>query len=143
VYGGGEVRQRLNDATAIGYSIRAAAGQSANLFELQNSSATVLTSFNSTGAIATFAGFADGTNIAVGTTTGTKIGTATTQKIAFFNSTPITQPSATGVTTGFTANASANAVFNESTWTGNVGTKAYTVSDIVAHLKNLGLIASS
>jgi hypothetical protein len=33
----------------------------------------------------------DGANIVVGSTTGTKIGTATTQKLAFFNSTPIVQ----------------------------------------------------
>ena len=32
-------------------------------------------------------------NIVLGTTTGTKIGTATTQKLAFYNSTPIVQPS--------------------------------------------------
>ena len=36
----------------------------------------------------------DGANLAVGTTTGTKIGTATTQKLAFFNATPVVQPSA-------------------------------------------------
>lgn len=36
--------------------------------------------------------FADtGKNIAFGTTTGTKIGTATNQKLAFYNSTPIVQ----------------------------------------------------
>ena len=34
----------------------------------------------------------DGTNMAFGTTTGTRIGTATTQKLAFYNNTPITQP---------------------------------------------------
>lgn len=34
---------------------------------------------------------ADAINIALGTTTGTKIGTATSQKIAFFNATPVTQ----------------------------------------------------
>lgn len=34
----------------------------------------------------------EGGNIALGTTTGTKIGTATSQKLAFFNATPITQP---------------------------------------------------
>ena len=33
----------------------------------------------------------DGKNIDLGTTTGTKIGTATTQKLAFYNSTPIVQ----------------------------------------------------
>ena len=38
---------------------------------------------------------ADAINIAVNTTTGTKIGTATTQKLAFFNSTPIVQPANT------------------------------------------------
>lgn len=81
-------------------------------------------------------------NLVFGTTTGTKIGTASTQKISFWNATPIVQPSSTGELTGFTANASANATFNESTWTGNVGTTAYTVSDIVKHLKNSGLIAS-
>lgn len=37
----------------------------------------------------------DGANVAVGSTTGTKIGTATTQKLAFFNSTPIVQPANT------------------------------------------------
>jgi hypothetical protein len=36
----------------------------------------------------------DANNIAVGTTTGTKIGTATTQKIGFFNKTPVVQPTA-------------------------------------------------
>lgn len=35
----------------------------------------------------------DGTNIVVGSTTGTKIGTATSQKLGFYNATPVTQPS--------------------------------------------------
>lgn len=35
---------------------------------------------------------ADGVDIAVGTSTGTKIGTATSQKLALFNATPIIQP---------------------------------------------------
>lgn len=34
----------------------------------------------------------DGANIGVGSTTGTKIGTATTQKLGFFNATPVVQP---------------------------------------------------
>lgn len=37
---------------------------------------------------------ADGGNVIVGSTTGTKIGTATTQKIGFFNKTPVVQPTA-------------------------------------------------
>lgn len=36
----------------------------------------------------------DGTNVIVGSTTGTKIGTATTQKLGFWNVTPVVQPSA-------------------------------------------------
>jgi hypothetical protein len=34
----------------------------------------------------------DANDIAVGTTTGTKIGTATSQKIGFFNATPVDRP---------------------------------------------------
>ncbi len=34
-------------------------------------------------------------NVVLGTTTGTKFGTATTQKLSFYNSTPIVQPAAT------------------------------------------------
>jgi len=37
---------------------------------------------------------ADAGNITVGTTTGTKIGTATTQKLGFYNATPVVQPTA-------------------------------------------------
>ena len=37
---------------------------------------------------------ADAVNIAIGTTTGTKIGTGTTQKIGFFNATPVVQQTA-------------------------------------------------
>jgi hypothetical protein len=38
--------------------------------------------------------FFDGADFILGTTTGTKIGTATTQKIGFYNATPIVRPSA-------------------------------------------------
>lgn len=37
----------------------------------------------------------DASNVIIGTTAGTKIGTSTTQKIAFFNSTPVVQPTNT------------------------------------------------
>lgn len=39
-------------------------------------------------------GLSESANIVLGTTTGTKIGTATTQKLGFFNATPIVQPAA-------------------------------------------------
>lgn len=62
--------------------------------------------------------------------------------LGFFNTTPITKYATTGTLTGFTANASANAVFNESTFTGNTGSTAYTISDIVRALKLYGLMTA-
>ena len=47
---------------------------------------------------------------------------------------------ATGETTGFTA-GSGTATLADSTHTGNTGSAAYTVSDIVAALKNAGIMA--
>lgn len=82
----------------------------------------------------------DAKDIAVGSTTGTKIGTATSQKLGFFNRTPVIQPATTGETVGFTTGAG-TAVKDDSTFTGNVGATAYRLSDVVKHLKNLGLIA--
>jgi hypothetical protein len=49
--------------------------------------------------------------------------------------------SGTGETAGFTAGAG-TAVLDDSTFTGNIGSTAYRVSDIVKALKNLGFIAS-
>lgn len=76
------------------------------------------------------------------TAAGYQIGDAATDKIGLFGATPAVQPSSEGETTGFTAGAG-TAAKDDSTFTGDVGTKAYTVGDIVAHLKTLGLIASS
>jgi len=91
----------------------------------------------------TFGGLtiADAGNIVLNTTTGTKIGTATGQKLGFYNATPVIQQTGTGETVGFTAGAGTN-VTDASTFTGNVGSTAYRISDIVKALKNLGLLAS-
>lgn len=61
--------------------------------------------------------------------------------LGFFGLTPVAQPSSTGETSGVTA-GTGTAVRQDSTFTGNVGSTAYRISDIVKHLKNLGLIAS-
>lgn len=69
---------------------------------------------------------------------GASIGDA----VGFFGSTPIVQPTPAGVTTaGYTANSSLNNVYAQSTFTGNSGSTAYTISDIVRALKDLGLLA--
>lgn len=85
---------------------------------------------------------ADAVDLVFGSSTGTKIGTATGQKLGFFAATPVTQRSATGTATGFVAGAG-TAVLEDSTFTGGVGSKAYRISDVVKALKELGLLASS
>ena len=79
-------------------------------------------------------------DLIIGTSTGTKIGTAATQKIGFFNATPAAQQSGTGEATG-TSGGSGTALHANATITGNVGSTAYTVGDIVKALKTLGLLA--
>jgi len=67
-------------------------------FRISTNTRDILTSAGGT--------LADAANIAIGTTTGTKFGTATTQKIGFYNATPVVQPSAVAdLTTTFTENA--------------------------------------
>lgn len=78
--------------------------------------------------------FTDATNIVLNTTTGTKIGTATNQKLGFFNSTPVVQQTGniiTGlsnlglITSGTISNANVGATATPTTstiptWDGNV-----------------------
>ncbi len=64
----------------------------------------------------------------------------TAAMIGFLGANAVVRPSTSGEATGFTAGAGTTAT-STSTWTGNVGSTAYTTNDIVKHLKNLGLIA--
>ena len=68
---------------------------------------------------------ADAKNIILNTTTGTKIGTATGQKLGFFNATPVNQPDA--ISDVGTANAANNKT---------------AINAALAALRELGLIAS-
>lgn len=78
--------------------------------------------------------FTDAINMAVGTTTGTKIGTATSQKLSFWNATPIVQPTTAVAAATFVANTSGIAN-DTATFDG------YTIGQVVKALRNTGLLA--
>lgn len=62
--------------------------------------------------------------------------------VGFFSAAPVAQQGAGGISSGFVPGGGTN-VTHTSTFTGNTGTAAYTIGDIVAALKNYGLLASS
>ncbi len=81
----------------------------------------------------------DAKNIILNASTGTKIGTATTQKLGFYNATPVVQVVANSdVSTG--AAGGTTTVFLNTTFTGG-GTAQYTLGGVVAALKAYGLLA--
>ena len=83
---------------------------------------------------ASTATWADALDFVFGTTTGTKFGTATTQKLAFWNATPIVQPTtAVGSATFISAGAGTN-IKTDDTFDG------YTLQQVVKALRNLGLL---
>lgn len=76
----------------------------------------------------------DAVNMVFNTTTGTKIGTATTQKIAFWNATPIVQP-ATGGAAATRVGGGGTTVTDTDTFDG------YSIAQVVRALRNTGLLA--
>jgi hypothetical protein len=94
-----------------------------------------------------YANFDGGIRIAAGhiqtdTSTGLQIATSVSQKLGFFNTTPVVQPgSPSGYATVITG-GSVNIVYTNTTWSGGIGSTAYTIGDLVIALKNLGLIAA-
>ena len=75
-----------------------------------------------------------GLNMSFDTTTGTKIATATTQKIGFWNATPIVQPT-TAVASATVVSGAGGNVKHDDTFDG------YTVEKVVRALRNIGLLA--
>lgn len=73
-------------------------------------------------------------NLITDTTTGMKIGTATNQKLGFWNTAPIIQPTTAGAASTFVANTS-GIVDDSATWDG------YTMGQVVKALRNVGLLA--
>lgn len=107
------------------------------------------------GLVATFSGGAAGTDVVdsgcklqieggdiklaaldvrLDTTTGTKFGTATSQKLGFWNTTPIVQPT-TAVTGATVAIGVGGNVKHDDTFDG------YTIDQVVRALRNIGLLA--
>lgn len=81
-----------------------------------------------------------------GNTQGTVLGGVTNagglpEKIAFYGQTPATQPTA-AVNVHTVAAGSTTTVFTTTTFDGSIGSTAYSVGDLVAALKTLGLIKS-
>ncbi len=72
-------------------------------------------------------------NIA-GTSTGSKIGSASTQKLGFWGATAVVQPTTAGAAATFTANAG-TAVNDASTFDG------YTLNQVVKALRTIGILA--
>jgi len=90
---------------------------------------------------------ADAKNIAVGTTTGTKIGTATTQKLGFYNATPVTQRADAGALTDSTTGAvdgtlvDVGAVPTQANINNNFADCADRINKIRTVLRDLGFMA--
>ena len=84
----------------------------------------------------------DGPSVNFGYSNGNRIGGDASQKIGFWGAAPIIQPSTVGTTSGFTV-GTGSGVLSGSTFTGGMGTKAYTIGDIVKALKSAGIMASS
>jgi hypothetical protein len=75
----------------------------------------------------------DGTNLKLGTVTGTKIGTGSTQKLGFYGVTPVVRPSAYTVTNALTDRAyDANATTTDEL--------ADVLGTLIGDLRNLGLV---
>ena len=140
--------RQTNTSATVAFNIRKGDNSSTSIFTM-NAGAAPTTQFKNASGTAmliithgSVVTYADVMDMAFGTTTGTKIGTATTQKIGLWNATPVVQPSTTGTSTGFTAGAG-TAVRDDSTFTGGTGSKAYRISDVVLALKQAGIMAAS
>jgi hypothetical protein len=77
----------------------------------------------------------DAQNIAFNTTTGTKIGAATTQKLSFWNATPIVQPTTAVSSATFASPGAGTNIKTDDTFDG------YTIAQVVKALRNAGLLA--
>ena len=116
------------NTSGTGLGINAASGFSGLLADMQLNG----TSEWAFGTTALTVG--DANDIAVGTTTGTKIGTATSQKLAFWDKTPVVQPT-TGISEAAFVASSGGSIHPTSTFGG------YTIAQIAQALIDVGILA--
>ena len=79
--------------------------------------------------------WADAKNMVFNTTTGTKIGTATSQKLGFWNATPIVQPTTGVASATFASPGAGSTIKTDDTFDG------YTLQQVVKALRNTGILA--
>lgn len=96
-----------------------------------SNTALLVSSYNGT---SNFAIAISNGDISMSGTTGTKIGVSTTQKIGFWNATPIVQPTTAVAASTFVVGVG-TAVTDASTFDG------YTLSKVVKALRNMGILA--
>ncbi|OAI39604.1 hypothetical protein AYO40_01180 [Planctomycetaceae bacterium SCGC AG-212-D15] len=125
-------------STATGRNIGAVALTNTNTGEYGRVQVLILTNGQVTSGSITMS---DPGNIILGTTTGTKIGTATNQKLGFFNATPVIQPATTGELIGLNGKADTTANATNMNSNGNLGATLYDYNDIVKALKQVGILA--
>lgn len=80
--------------------------------------------------------FADATNLVVDSTTGTKIGTASTQKLGWWNATPVVQPAGWGTPSGTIARTT------YATSTATLTQVAERLGALITDLKTIGLLGA-
>jgi YD repeat-containing protein len=135
------------NTSGTGLGVNAASGFTGNLYDLQ---------LNGTSKYAFGVGaltFGDAVDLAFNTTTGTKIGTATTQKLAFWNAAPVVQPAAvaditTTATSGSLPTPDGSVTIADATTPTVAELLEYCVEleakleAALGHLRTLGLIAT-
>ena len=114
--------------SGTGFGVNAASGFAGRLLDIQINGTS---EWNFSGTVFSIG---EANDIAVGTTTGTKIGTATTQKLGFWDKTPVVQPT-TGISGATFVADSGGSIHPTSTFDG------YTIAQVVAALRQLGILA--
>jgi hypothetical protein len=102
-----------------------------NTLEFRNG-ATILQTMSSAGLFT----YGEGSNLALGTTTGTKIGTGATQKIGFWNAAPVVRPTGWGAPTGVATRTA------YATSTASVTQLAERLKGLIDDLTTIGLIGA-